>query len=132
MAGRGSVGPGPLAAGMPSGPAVATFDGGAIGRAELEAAIAAQPEIICDQLRTPAARKALVEAMVRTEVLARAAEARKLHHEPAFVRRYKEELGRALVEAEVGAPQRKAPPTDAEVRAFFEPFRQRGPGTAPS
>jgi parvulin-like peptidyl-prolyl isomerase len=46
-----------------------------------------------------------------------------LDRDPEFLRRYKDELGRALLQKELEAPQRKAGPTDAELRAFYDEHR---------
>lgn len=118
--GRRSVAPGLLSREDARGPAVATFRGGAVSRADVEAALAKQPAAFRDQLRTLAARKALVEEMVRFELFAREGERKGYEHDPEFLRRYKDELGRRFVEKEVDEPQRKAAPSDTEVRAFHD------------
>ncbi|WP_308197116.1 MULTISPECIES: peptidylprolyl isomerase [Anaeromyxobacter] len=123
VAGRRSVVPGLLDAARPAGPSVATFRGGAVGRADVEALLARHPEAFRAQLRSPEARKALVQDLVRRELLAREAERRGLQRDPEFLRRYEEELARALLEKEVDAPQRDAEPTDAELRAFYDEHR---------
>lgn len=123
VAGRRSIPPGPLGADVADGPSVATFRGGRLPASAVEAELRAQPAAFRDQLDTPEARRALVEGLVRMEVLAREAERKGYHRDPDFVRRYKEELGRAFLEKELEEPQRKAPPTDAEVRAYYDANR---------
>ncbi len=118
--GRASVAPGLLGHASRTGPALATFRGGALSRAEVQAALDKQPEAFREQLRTVAARRALVDEMVRFELFAAEGERTGLQRDPDFLRRYKELLGRAWIETAFEAPQRKAAPTDAEVRAFFD------------
>lgn len=123
VVGRRSVVPGLLDAGRLAGASVATFRGGAIASADVEALLASHPEAFRAQLRSPEARKAFVEDLVRRELLAREGERRGLHREREFLRRYQEDLARALLEKEIDAPQRDAEPTDAEVRAFYDEHR---------
>ena len=118
--GRRSVAPGLLSREEARGPAVATFRGGAVTRADVEAALAKQPAAFREQLRTLAARKALVEELVRFELFAREGERKGYERDPEFLRRYKDELGRRFVEKELDEPERKAPPSDAVVRAFYD------------
>ncbi|HSN92123.1 MAG TPA: peptidylprolyl isomerase [Anaeromyxobacteraceae bacterium] len=122
--GRASVSPGLLARERGEGPAVATFRGGAVTRAQVVAALEKQPEAYREQLRSPGAKKALVEEMVRVELLAREGERRGHHRDPEFLRRYKDDLGRTFLEKELEAPQRKAAPADAELRAFYDRHRE--------
>ncbi|MGB8933460.1 MAG: peptidylprolyl isomerase [Anaeromyxobacteraceae bacterium] len=117
--GRASVSPGLLAGEERGGPAIASFRGGALPVAAAAAALKKQPEPFRDQLRTPAAKRAVVEELVRFELLALEGERKGLQRDPKLLRRYKEELGRRLVEAEVDEPQRKASPSDDEVRKFY-------------
>lgn len=121
--GRSSVAPGLLSGEEERGPVLATFRGGALPRAAVLAVLEKQPAAFRDQLRTPAAKRALVEEMVRFELFAREGERRGHHGDAEFLRRYKEELGRRFVEKEVDEPQRKSPPTDAEVKAFYDEHR---------
>ncbi len=118
--GRASVTPGLLSGLPPKGPALATFRGGAVTRADILAALDKQPYALRERLRTFEARRELVEEMVRVELFAVEGERKGLHRDPIFLQRYKDELGRAFLEAEFEAPQRKAGPTDAEVRAFYD------------
>lgn len=118
--GRRSVTPGPLGGPAGEGPALATFRGGALRLADVQAELRGQPEVLRAQLRTPAGKKAFVEGLVRFELLAREGERKGYQRDPDFVRRYKEELGRVFLEKEFEAPQRKAVPTDDEVRAFHD------------
>lgn len=121
--GRASVAPGLLGHEPRKGPELATFRGGGLSRAKVEDALARQPESFREQLRTPAAKKALVEEMVRFELFAAEGERASLARDPVFLERYKDLLGRAWIEKAFEAPQRKAAPTDAEVRAFFDQNR---------
>ncbi len=118
--GRASVAPGLLSREGSRGPAIATFRGGELPRADVVAALQKQPEAFRDQLRTPAAKKALVEEMVRFELFAREGERTGHQRDPEFLRRYKEQLGHTFVEKEFEEGQRKAAPSDAEVRAFYD------------
>lgn len=118
--GRSSVAPGLLAREARPGPAIATFRGCGLPVAAVTATLEKQPRAFQDQLRTTAAKKVVVEEMVRFELLALAGERKGYQNDPEFVRRYKEELGRRFVEKEVDEPQRKTPPADAEVRAFYD------------
>ncbi len=113
----------PLAAATAAGPAIAKFRGGAVPRAALEAEIAQQPEVIRAALRAPAARKTLVDSVVRREVLAHEAERLGWQKDPEFVRRYEDALDKFYVEKAFEAPQRKKAPTDDEVRAFYDANR---------
>ncbi len=122
--GRHSAATSPLAAPGAGGPAIARFRGGTVPRAQLEAEIAKQPEVMRAALRTPAARKAFTDGIVRFELLAREAERQDFQKDPEFVRRYKEALGKFYVEKAFEAPQKKATPTDDEVRGFFETNRK--------
>ncbi len=121
--GRHSAATSPLSAASAGGPAVARFRGGALPQAAVEAEIAKQPEVMRAALRDPAVRKAFTEGFVRLELFAREAERRDLQKDPEFVRRYKEALGKFYVEKVFEEPQRKAAPTDEEVRSFFEANR---------
>lgn len=121
--GRASVAPGLLRGEEVGGPAIARFRGGALSRAQVLASLEKQPAAFRDQLRKFEAKKALVEEMVRFELLALEGERKGNHRDPAFLRRYKEELGRRFVEAQVDEPQRKSPPADAEVKAFYGEHR---------
>jgi peptidyl-prolyl cis-trans isomerase C len=118
--GRASVSPGLLLREQSRGPTIATFRGGALSRAGVVAALQKQPEAFRDQLRTVGAKKALVEEMVRFELLAREGERKGHQRDPEFLRRYKELLGRTFLEKEFEEPQRKLAPSDAEVRAFYD------------
>jgi parvulin-like peptidyl-prolyl isomerase len=118
--GRASVAPGLLSHEESRGPAIATFRGGALPRADVVAALQKQPEALRDQLRTPAAKKALVEEMVRFELLAHEGERTGHQRDPEFLRRYKEQLGRTFVEEEFEEGQRKTAPSDTEIRAFYD------------
>lgn len=122
--GRHSASTSPLAAPQAGGPAIARFRGGTVPRSEVEAEIAEQPEVMRAALRTPESRKAFTEGIVRFELFAREAERQKLQKDPEFVRRYKEALGKFYVEKAFEAPQKKATPTDDEVRGFFEANRK--------
>jgi parvulin-like peptidyl-prolyl isomerase len=122
--GRHSAATSPLSAPSAGGPTVARFRGGTVPRAAVEAEIAKQPEVMRAALRAPAARKAFTEGLVRLELFAREAERRELQKDPEFVRRYKEALGKFYVEKVFEEPQRKAAPTDEEVRSFFEANRE--------
>lgn len=95
--GRASVPPGLLSREESRGPAIATFRGGALAHADVVAALHKQPEAFREQLRTPGAKKALVEEMVRFELLAREGERTGHERDPEFLRRYKEQLGRTFV-----------------------------------
>jgi hypothetical protein len=122
--GRRSAATSPLAVQVADGPAIARFRGGTVPRAEVEAEIAKQPEVMLPALRTPAARKTFTEGVVRFEVFAHEAERLGYQQDPEFVRRYKEVLGRYFVEKAFEAPQKKAAPTDDDVRAFYEANRK--------
>lgn len=118
--GRASVSPGLLSREETRGPSIATFRGGALARADVVAALEKQPDAFRDQLRTFAAKKALVEEMVRFELLAREGERKGHQRDTEFLRRYKEQLGRTFLEKEFEEPQRKLAPSDADVRALYD------------
>jgi hypothetical protein len=122
--GRRAAATSPLAVPVADGPAIARFRGGTVPRAEVEAEIAKQPEVMRAALRTPAARKTFTDGIVRFELFAHEAERQGYQKDPEFVRRYKEVLGRFFVEKAFEAPQKKAAPSDDEVRAFFEGNRK--------
>ncbi len=118
--GRHAAATSPLAAAVADGPAVARFRGGTVPRAEVEAEIAKLPEVMRAVLRTPAGRKTFTDGVVRFELFAHEAERQGFQKDPEFVHRYKEVLGRFYVEKAFEAPQKKAGPTDDEVRAFYD------------
>ncbi len=122
--GRHSAATSPLAAPAAGGPAIARFRGGTVPRAEVEAEIAKQPEVMRAAFRTAAAKKAFTEGIVRFELLAHEAEREGYQKDPEFVRRYKEALGKFYVEKAFEEPQKKAGPTDGEIRDFYEKNRQ--------
>jgi parvulin-like peptidyl-prolyl isomerase len=122
--GRHAAATSPLAVPVADGPAIARYRDGAVPRAEVEAEIAKQPDVLRAALRAPGARKTFTEGIVRSEVFAHEAERQGLQKDPEFVRRYREVLGRFYVERTFEAPQKKAAPTDDEVRAFFEANRK--------
>ena len=101
------------------GDVVARFDGHALGLAELERLIDAQPAPIRERLAGLDERKEFVDAHVRTLVLAHRAEAKGYHRDPEFARRYAQELAALLVEKDFEEPERSRKPTDDELRAYF-------------
>jgi hypothetical protein len=96
--GRHAAATSPLAALAADGPTIARYRDGAVPRAEVEAEIAKQPDVLRAALRAPGARKTFTESIVRSEVFAHEAERQGLQKDPEFVRRYREVLGRFYVE----------------------------------
>ena len=97
-----------LAAGPSTGPALARFSGRTLtlGDAEAELRAPGNP-LAANVVSTPEAKKEFVEGVVRLELLARLAEEKGYHRDPAFVRRLKQELAAAWLEKEFEEPQRK-------------------------
>ena len=122
--GRRNAATSPLAVPVADGPAIARFRDGTVPRAEVETELAKAPEVLRAALRLPAARKTFTEGVVRLEVFAREAERLGYQKDPEFVHRYKEVLGRFFVERAFEAPQKKAVPTEDEVRVFYEANRK--------
>lgn len=122
--GRHGAATSPLAATEAGGPVVARFRGGTVSRARLESEIAKLPEVVRASLKPSAARKAFAERIVQVEVLAHEAERRDLQKDPEFARRYREALGKFYVERVFEEPQRKAVPTDEEIRSFYDANRK--------
>ena len=105
----------------PSGGAtLARFSGGRLTVAEAEAALGPGSQLSAGVLATPEGRKDFVEGLVRLELLARLAEEKGYHREPAFARRLKQELAGVYLEKEFEEPQRKGAPTDAELQKYFD------------
>ncbi|WP_242393560.1 peptidylprolyl isomerase [Anaeromyxobacter oryzisoli] len=73
----------------------------------------------------PAQRRAAVEQMVRTRLLALDAEEARLHRSPEFLRRYADELARLQLEKAFEEPFKKQLPTADEVRKFFDENKAR-------
>jgi hypothetical protein len=72
--GRRAAATSPLAVPVADGPATARFRTGTVPRAEVEAEIAKQPEVMRAALRTPAARKTFTDGIVRFELFSHEAE----------------------------------------------------------
>jgi len=118
--GRSTARPGGAAS---TGPVIVSFRGGSIRAGDVAARLGAEPEAMRAQLRTPEARRALVEALARIELLAAKAEAQGLDRDPALVRRHREELGALYLAKAFDEPERALAPTGDEVRKFFDEHR---------
>jgi hypothetical protein len=104
-----------------SGPTLARYSGQklTLGEAEAELRVPGR-QISAGVLSTPEGRRGYVEGLVRLDLLARLAEEKGYHRDPAFVRRVKQELAATYLEKEFEEPARKRVPTDEEVAKYFE------------
>jgi peptidyl-prolyl cis-trans isomerase C len=122
-AGRGARPAGLLDASSSSGPIVARFAGHALRASDVQARVAALPEMVRARLSAPEARRQLVEELVREQVLARLAEEKGYQRDPELARRWAEEFGRFYVEKEFEEPERRKAPGDEELRRYFDEHR---------
>jgi peptidyl-prolyl cis-trans isomerase C len=110
-----------VGAGPSSGPTLARYSGRKLTLGEAEAELRAPgSQISGSVLSTPEGRKGYVEGLVRLDLLARLAEEKGYHRDPAFLRRLKQELAATWLEKEFEEPERKRAPTDDEIRKYFE------------
>lgn len=108
-------------AGAGGGPALARYAGRKLTLGEVQAELAAPgSQISSGVLSSPEGRRSYVEGLVRVDLLARLAEEKGYHRDPAFVRRLKQELAATYLEKEYEEPERKRAVTDEEVSKHFE------------
>jgi parvulin-like peptidyl-prolyl isomerase len=110
-----------LLGGPASGPVLARYAGRTLTLGEAEAALRAPGnQLSGGVLSSPEGRRSVVEGLVRVELLARLAEEKGYHRDPAFQRRVKQELAATYLLKEFEEPERKRAPTDAELAKYFE------------
>lgn len=102
-------------------PRVATFRGGEVGAAAIRAALAQEPAAL--RSGHPEIARRVVDDLVRTRILAALAREKGYDRDAELAQREAEQLASAYLEKELEAPERAKPPTDDEVRAFFEAHR---------
>jgi parvulin-like peptidyl-prolyl cis-trans isomerase-like protein len=106
-----------------TGPVVVSFRGGELHGGDLTASLEASPEPMRAQLATREGRRALVDGLVRMELLAAKADEKGYDRDPGFMRRKKQELGALYLAKEFEEGEKSRAPTDDEVRKFFEDHR---------
>jgi hypothetical protein len=110
-----------LGAGPSSGPTLVRYSGRTLTLGEAEAELRAPgSQISSGVLSTPEGKKGFVEGLVRVDLLARLAEEKGYHRDPAFTRRVKQELAALYLLKEFEEPERARAPTDAEIAKYFE------------
>jgi hypothetical protein len=115
-----------LGAGPSSGPTLARYSGRNLTLGEAESELRAPgSQISSGVLSTPEGKKGFVEGLVRVDLLARLAEEKGYHRDPAFTRRVKQELAALYLRKEFEEPERKKAPTDAEIAKYFEENRAK-------
>jgi peptidyl-prolyl cis-trans isomerase C len=107
--------------GASGGPTVATYSGGRVDAATVRAALAREPA--ATRSGHPEVAKRIVDDLVRTRILASLASEKGYDRDPEIAQRQAELLASAYLEKEFDAPERARPPTDDEVRAWFEAHR---------
>lgn len=105
----------------PSGPTLARYAGRklTLGEAEADLRIPGS-QMSGSVVSTPEGRRSYIEGLVRLDLLARLAQEKGYHRDPAFVRRLEQELAATYVDKEFEEPERKQAPTDADVSKYFE------------
>lgn len=104
-----------------SGPTLARYAGGKLTLSEAEAELRVPgSQASSSVVSTPEARRSFVEGLVRLDLLARLAEEKGYHRDPAFLRRVRQELAATYLEKELEEPARKRAPTDDDVARYFE------------
>lgn len=104
-----------------SGPTLARYAGRKLTLGEAEAELRGPgSQASASVVSTPEGRRSYVEGLVRLDLLARLAEEKGYHRDPAFVRRLKQELAATYLEKEFEEPERKRAPTDGDVAKHFE------------
>jgi hypothetical protein len=117
LSGSGSL----LDAPNASGPTLARYAGRKLTLSEAEAGLRVPgSQASASVVSTPEARRSYVEGLVRLDLLARLAEEKGYHRDPAFVRRVRQELAAIYLEKEFEEPTRKQAPTDPELAKYFE------------
>ncbi len=105
----------------PSGPTLARYAGRKLTLGEAEAELRGPgSQFSGSVVSTPEGRRSYVEGLVRLDLLARLAQEKGYHRDPAFVRRLKQELAAMYVDKEFEEPERKQAPTDADISKYFE------------
>lgn len=99
-------------------PRVATFRGGEVGAAAVRAALVQEPAAL--RSGNSEVAKRVLGDLVRTRVLASLAAERGYDKDPELAQRQAEQLASLYLDKEFEGPERSKPPTDDEVRAYFE------------
>ena len=124
--GRDQAGPtpGPGAATSPEQTVVARIDGQDITLADFQRRLAEQPAFVQARYSSPERRKALLENLVRFEVLAREAKKRGYDRDPDVVRQDKQRLIDRMIAEEIDG-KATVEPTDEELRSFHQQHPDR-------
>lgn len=103
---------------------VARYQGGQVSNEELAQALAKLPPVLRERFETSTGRQDLLASLVDKKLLVQEAERRGLHEDPELARQVRELRERLLVQALLAAEERRTgPPTEAELRAYFEAHR---------
>ena len=104
-----------------AGVLLARFGDRVITRRQLEQGLAGQPKALQEEYKAPGARQALLERMVRLELLADEARHRGLDRQPEVQRKLDELLVEELMNQLFGEKALEATPlTDVEVQRYYE------------
>lgn len=103
---------------------VARFDGGVVTAEELQREANRLPPILRARFETEAGRRDMIGAIVDKRLLAAEARRRKLDQAPEVRREVEELEERLAIQALLAADEKElGPPTDAELRAWYEAHR---------
>lgn len=109
-----------LASESPPGTPVATFDGGSISLEALKAEIEQQAPVARLRYTTPEGKRAFLERMVRTELLAREAQRRGYDRDPDVVRQHKRNMVAVFVQKEFESAQQSQPVSEEEIKKYYD------------
>jgi peptidyl-prolyl cis-trans isomerase C len=102
---------------------VATFQGGEITAEDVRARITAEGPLMREQYSTREGQLALVDQMVREQLLALDAQKKGYHRDPRVTRQCDAALSELYMERELDAPERQRPLGDDELEAHFQKHR---------
>jgi peptidyl-prolyl cis-trans isomerase C len=106
-------------------PVVARFTGGAITADALRARIREEGPLMAERYSSQEGKRALLQSMVREQVLLAEARQKGYDHDPGVARQCEAALLEAFLAREFEQPERQKPITSTELEAYFQRRREQ-------